>query len=252
MRVIISETPEELGQKVAEHAARLLNEAIEKNGEARWLMSTGASQFTSLDALLQMDVDWTKVEAFHLDEYIGISSDHPASFVKYLKERVASKVQLKAFHFVDVSTGTEQIIQKLTNEIKEKQVDVGLIGIGENAHIAFNDPPADFTDTSSFKVVELDEACRKQQLGEGWFPTLDDVPRTAITMTVSQIMKCRSIISAVPYTVKAKAVQATLAAEKPDPMVPASILKTHPDIVLYIDKDSASLTNEELLSKYTS
>jgi len=252
MRVIISETPEELGQKVAEHAARLLNEAIEKNGEARWLMSTGASQFTSLDALLQMDVDWTKVEAFHLDEYIGISSDHPASFVKYLKERVASKVQLKAFHFVDVSTGTEQIIQKLTNEIKEKQVDVGLIGIGENAHIAFNDPPADFTDTSSFKVVELDEACRKQQLGEGWFPTLDDVPRTAITMTVSQIMKCRSIISAVPYTVKAKAVQATLAAEKPDPMVPASILKTHPDIVLYIDKDSASLTSEELLSKYTS
>jgi len=252
MRVIVSETPEELGQKVAEHVARLLNEAIEKNGEARWLMSTGASQFTSLEALLKMNVDWTKVEAFHLDEYIGITSDHPASFVKYLKERVASKVQLKAFHFVDVSIGIDQIIKKLTEEVSEKQVDVGLIGIGENAHIAFNDPPADFTDTSSFKVVQLDEACRKQQLGEGWFPSLDDVPHTAITMTVSQIMKCRSIVSAVPYAVKAKAIQETLAAEKPDPMVPASILKTHPDIVLYIDKGSASLSSEELLKRYTS
>ena len=250
MRIDVLETPELLGAKVAELAARRLNEAIDLQGGARMLMSTGASQFTTLEALVKQDVKWEVVEVFHLDEYIGISTDHPASFVNYLKERVDSKVKLKAFHFVDVSIGVEQIIEKLTGLINEKPVDVGLIGIGENAHVAFNDPPADFDDLSSFKTVELDDACRRQQLGEGWFPTLEDVPRQAITITVSQIMKCKCIISAVPFAVKAKAISDMLSATEITPMVPATILKTHPDYRLFLDKDSASLTDAGILERY--
>lgn len=248
MRIEILNTPAKLGERAAQLAARTIRKAIAQNGCARVVLATGTSQFTTLDALVKQDVDWSKVEAFHLDEYIGIEPDHPASFVKYLKERVESKVKLKAFHFVDVSIGVEKIIAELSKLISEKPVDVGLIGIGENAHIAFNDPPASFDDDSCFKVVVLDDACRLQQLGEGWFPTLDNVPEQAITMTVGQIMKCRCIISAVPFAVKAKAVFDMLSAPVATPMVPATILKQHPDMWLFLDKDSAALVDEELLS----
>jgi len=247
MRIEVLDTPELLGEKAAQLAARIINKAIAENGHARVVLATGASQFTTLDALIKQDVDWSKVEAFHLDEYIGIDPDHPASFVRYLKERVESKVELKVFHFVDVSLGVERTIAKLSRLISERPVDVGFIGIGENAHIAFNDPPADFDDGACFKVVALDDACRRQQHGEGWFPTLDDVPKQAITMTVKQIMKCRSIVSAVPFAVKSKAVFDTLSAPETTPMVPATILRQHPDIWLFLDKDSASLLSEELL-----
>ena len=160
---------------------------------------------------MKEDVDWSKVEMFHLDEYVNLPQDHPASFVRYLKERFVEKTGgLKAVHFVDTSIGTDAIIEKLTGELKEAVVDVGLIGIGENAHVAFNDPPADFENQASYIVVQLDADCRKQQLGEGWFPTIDDVPRQAVSMTVSQILKCIHIISAVPYAVKASAIKKTL------------------------------------------
>jgi len=249
MKIEVLDTPELLGQRAAALITERLNEAIGRNGSARLILSTGASQFTTLSSLVQQDIDWSKIEIFHLDEYIDIGQDHPASFIKYLKERVASKITPKAFHFVDVTLGVDEIITKLSGLLDEKPVDVGVIGIGENGHIAFNDPPADFDDASCYKIVELDEACRRQQFGEGWFPTLDDVPRRAISMTVTRIMMCRSIISAVPYAVKAKAVFDTLSATEPTPMVPATMLKEHPDVTLFLDKDSASLVGEELLAK---
>ena len=240
MKVIYSETAKELGQKAAKETARLLNQAIADKGYARMILSTGASQFTTLEALIAEDVDWSKVEMFHLDEYIGIDESHPASFVKYLKERFVSKVNLKAANFVDPTNGVEEIIAKLTAKLSEAEVDVGLIGIGENAHIAFNDPPADFDDPNAYKVVVLAERCRQQQLGEGWFATLADVPEKAISMTVQQILRCRHIISAVPYAVKAQAIHDTLTSEITN-MVPATIMKNHPSVQVFVDADSASM-----------
>ncbi len=248
MKVIYSETAKELGQKAAKEAARLINEAIADKGYARIILSTGASQFTTLEALVAEDVDWSKVEMFHLDEYIGIDENHPASFVKYLKERFVSKVNLKAVNFVDPSCGVDEIIAKLTKKLSEAEVDVGLIGIGENAHIAFNDPPADFDDDNAYKVVVLAERCRQQQLGEGWFATINDVPEKAISMTVRQILRCRHIVSAVPYAVKAEAVYNTLNSEISN-MVPATIMKTHPSVQLFIDADSASMLDDSVLTE---
>ncbi len=244
MNVILSKTPEELGKKAASCIASLLNEAIEKNGSARIILSTGASQFTTIEALIQEAVDWTKVEMFHLDEYIELGEEHPASFIKYLKERFVSKVSLKQAHFVDTSQGVEAIIDKLTKELNAAPVDVGVIGIGENAHLAFNDPPADFETKAAYKIVQLDEACRKQQLREGWFPNLEAVPKEAISMTVHQILQCKAIVSAVPFKVKAQAIKATLENEVTN-QIPATALKQHSNVTLFIDEDSASLIDQE-------
>lgn len=245
MKIILSHDAKELGQKAASAAASLINRAVEEKGSARIVLSTGASQFTTLEALVKENVDWSKVEMFHLDEYIGIDENHPASFVKYLKERFVQKVNLKNAYFVDPSVGVEETISFLTKKLGEATVDVGLIGIGENAHVAFNDPPADFEDNNAYKVVVLAERCRQQQLGEGWFPTLSDVPEKAISMTVKQILRCEHIISAVPYKVKAQAVYDTVNSEVSE-MIPATVLKTHPDVQLFIDSDSASLLGSEV------
>ena len=243
MKIILSDTDKILGKTAAEHIVLLINQAIDEKGYARLLVSTGMSQFTTFEALLVSDADWSKVELFHLDEYIGMPETHPASFIKYLKERFINKlpVNLKKINFVDTTAGIENIIAKLTEEINRDIIDVGVIGIGENAHIAFNDPPADFDCEDAYKIVTLDEACRNQQLGEGWFETLNDVPKEAISMTVKQILKCKNIISAVPYKVKAKAIHDTLTAGEITNMIPATILKTHPEWTLYIDNDSASM-----------
>ncbi|MDR1587533.1 MAG: 6-phosphogluconolactonase [Treponema sp.] len=243
MKIYVLSTPQELGKKAADCAAAYIRNAIAASNKARIVLSTGASQFSTLEALVKMDIDWSKVEAFHLDEYIGLDENHPASFVRYLKERFIAKIPpLKAFHFVDPGTGVDETIRKLTAEINEEPVDLGLIGIGENAHIAFNDPPAVFQEEASFKIVRLDEACRRQQLGEGWFKSPDDVPREAVSMTIPGIMKCKAIISAVPFAVKAEAVFKTLSSREITPDIPATILKTHPDFHLFLDKDSASGT----------
>jgi len=249
MKILLCDTPELLGAKAAMVTAELLNTAIKKKGGASLLMSTGASQFTTIQALAKQQVDWTKVEMFHLDEYIGLDPSHPASFVKYLKERFVSKVNLKAVHFVDTTTDIENLIRTLTAALKKSPVDAGLIGIGENAHIAFNDPPADFLSPASYQVVTLDAACRYQQFREGWFSAMDDVPKQALSMCVSQIMKCGSIISAVPYAVKAKAIHDTLTNDVTN-RIPATILKTHPDFTLLLDKDSASMIDPDDYSAY--
>ncbi|MBR3836753.1 MAG: 6-phosphogluconolactonase [Clostridia bacterium] len=226
-----------LGKSAASFTAELINRAIAEKGSARIVLSTGASQFDTLAALVEEKVDWSKVEMFHLDEYVSLPETHIASFRKYLKEKFTSKVNLKQAYFVD---GTEENIRYLTEEIRKSPVDVGLIGIGENAHIAFNDPPADFETEASYLVVNLNDTCKKQQVGEGWFETVDDVPKQAVSMSVKQIMKCENIVSCVPYGVKAKAVFDTLFS----PLtceIPATMLKTHAHFTLYVDADSAAL-----------
>lgn len=235
MIINILNTPEELGKQAALLTVEKLKAALAKKETVRLVLSTGASQLTTIEALVAADMDWTRVEMFHLDEYVNLPITHKASFRKYLQERFVMKVPLKAAHFVQDSL---DCIPGLTAEIRKAPVDVGLIGIGENAHIAFNDPPADFDDEAAYKVVNLDPACKRQQVGEGWFPTEKDVPAQAISMTVKQIMRCETIISCVPYKVKASAVSKTLCAAQTDPNVPASILKTHEDFYLFVDLDS--------------
>lgn len=239
MEVRICKTCKDLGKSAAEYVANILKAKIEKNGSARIVLSTGASQFDTIEALVAIpDIKWECVEMFHLDEYVDLPVTHVASFRKYLQERFVDKVgTLKAVHFVD---GTREGIAALTEEIRRAPIDIGLIGIGENAHIAFNDPPADFEDQNAYKVVVLAERCRQQQLGEGWFATLADVPEKAISMTVSQILRCRHIISAVPYAVKAQAIHDTLTSEITN-MVPATIMKNHPSVQIFVDADSASM-----------
>ena len=237
MNLNICKDAADLGKKAASQAAAYLKEVIEKNGYARIVLSTGSSQFETLSALIDSDVDWSKVEMFHLDEYVGLPETHIASFRKYLKERFISKINLLDYHLVD---GNPDSIPELTRLLREKDVDLGLIGIGENGHIAFNDPPADFDTKEAYIVVNLDDACKNQQVGEGWFPTIDDVPKHAISMTVYQILKCKKIITCVPHEVKANAIYKTLNNEVSN-MVPATMLRTHPDWSLYVDENSAKL-----------
>ena len=239
MEIRICENSEALGKSAAEYVGKVLRECIAEKGSARLLLSTGASQFDTIKALVaEKDIKWECVEMFHLDEYVDLPETHGASFRKYLKERFVDQVgTLKAAHFVD---GTKECIATLTEEIRKSPIDIGLIGIGENGHIAFNDPPADFDTREAYIIVNLDERCKKQQMGEGWFPTIDDVPKQAVSMTTYQIMQCKKIVSCVPYKVKAEAVENTLKAKETTNMVPATLLKEHEDFILYLDADSAS------------
>lgn len=239
MNLHIYKTTEEMGLEAAKLIAEKLNQAIAKKGEARLLLSTGASQFEMMDALTTMDVDFSKVTMFHLDEYVGLPITHIASFRKYLHERFADKLPLKEAVFVNGEGDVKENIAYITKRIKEAPIDVGVIGIGENGHVAFNDPPADFGTDESYIVVNLDDRCKNQQVGEGWFATIDDVPKQAISMTVRQIMASECIVSVVPHAVKAEAVRNTLEQEV-NPNVPATILKTHPDWNLFIDADAAA------------
>jgi len=242
MKLINSKDATQMGEKAAEIAAESLNEAIEKKGKARLLLATGQSQLTTINALVEKKVEWGKVEAFHLDEYVNLTKYHKASFRKYLEERFVEKVNLKKMHFVDGEGDVEENIKELTQRVRESVIDVALIGIGENAHIAFNDPPADFETKEAYKEVQLDEYSRNQQVREGWFSTINQVPNTAITMTVYQIMQSEKIISSVPYKVKANPVKLVLES-KIDNKVPATILKKHHDWTLFLDEESSSLIN---------
>ncbi len=243
MEIRICKDSVSLGKSAAEYVAKDLKRCIEEQGSARIVLSTGASQFDTLKALVEIEgIEWNKVEMFHLDEYVDLPITHVASFRKYLQERFVDKVgPLKAVHFVD---GTKECIEKLTEEIRKEPIDIGLIGIGENGHIAFNDPPADFDTKEAYIIVNLNDTCKKQQMGEGWFPTIDDVPKQAVSMTAYQIMQCKKIVSCVPHKVKADAIKNTLKADEVSNLVPATLLKTHPDFILYIDSNSASEIDE--------
>lgn len=240
MAVYILDNSEELGEKAAELIAEKLNEAIERKGQARIILSTGASQFETLKYLVEKDIDWERVTMFHLDEYLELPETHKASFRRYLKERFTSKVPVKV-HFVNTEGEVDENLKELTKEIRKDIIDIGVIGIGENGHIAFNDPPADFETQEAYRIVSLEERCRKQQLNEGWFQTLDDVPFKAVSMTPYQIMQCETIISSVPGARKAEAVRNTLKSEEVTNMVPATLLRTHKDWHLFLGKESSSL-----------
>ncbi len=240
MEIIKSKTPEELGAAAGKLAAEKLRAAISEKGSARLILSTGASQFETLSTLVQENVDWSKVEMFHLDEYVNLPETHPASFRKYLKERFINIVHPKKAYLVD-GNHPEETIRYLTEEITKAPIDVALIGVGENAHIAFNDPPADFDTKESYIIVNLDEKCRMQQVGEGWFAGIDEVPAQAISMTPYRIMQSKTIISAVPHAVKANAIKLMMENDVTN-MVPATLLKTHPDCHLFVDENSAGDT----------
>ncbi|MBQ3222650.1 MAG: 6-phosphogluconolactonase [Clostridia bacterium] len=236
MKMHILPDAKAMGAAAAKEIANILRETIAREGEARIVVSTGESQFTMFEALVQEELDWKKVVMFHLDEYVGISDTHPASFRKYLKERFIEKAGIEQYHFVDADPAC---IPALTALLREKPIHLGLIGIGRNGHIAFNDPPADFETDAAYIVVTLDRACRMQQVAEGWYPDIDSVPAQAISMSCGQIMACEKIISVVPYAEKADAVAATLVSPVTN-AVPATLLKTHADFTLYCDADSAA------------
>jgi glucosamine-6-phosphate deaminase len=230
-----------LGQAAADHAARSLRRTLSDQGSARLVAATGASQFEFLDALTSVpNIDWSRVEVFHLDEYVGLPSTHPASFRKYLLERLIHKAGITRYHLLDGDGDPQGTVRKIGAELQTKPVDILFAGIGENGHLAFNDPPADFQVADPYLIVDLDEACRQQQVNEGWFSKLTDVPRKAISMSVQQILHSREIIAAVPDTRKARAVKACLEGDI-SPMMPASILRTHPNTTIYLDTESAAL-----------
>jgi glucosamine-6-phosphate deaminase len=239
MNITISKDATDLGREAARIVSEKLNEILSRNGEVRMVVSTGSSQFEMFQALINEEINWSRVEVFHLDEYIGLPVTHIASFRKYLYERFINLVPVKKFHSVDVEGNITDRISELTSEIHRKPVDVGIIGIGVNGHIAFNDPPADFNTRDAYIVVKLDEQCKMQQVNEGWFETLKDVPDEAVSMSVWQIMQCRKIISVVPHKVKADAVNKTLTSKLTN-MIPATMLKSHPDWHLFLDKNSGS------------
>lgn len=230
-----------LAKAAAVEAATAIRRAIRERGRARIIAATGASQFEFLDQLTKIPgMDWENVEMFHLDEYIGLSSDHPASFQKYLRQRLLDKVGIVHYHFLKGDGDPQQVIAEVTAEIRKAPIDVAFVGVGENGHLAFNDPPADFETAEAFLVVDLDDACRRQQLGEGWFKTLDEVPRRAISMTIPEILKAEEILCIVPDARKAQAVEKCFDGEI-SPLAPASILRTHPNVFVYLDQDSAAL-----------
>lgn len=245
LNITIHTSVAELGQAAAREGAEAIRQAIASKGRASIVLATGASQFETLEALIASDIDFSKVTAFHLDEYVGMDDQHPASFRRYLRERVLDRVP-DFQEFVLVAGDAPDLdaeLARLNARIGEEVIDVCFAGIGENAHLAFNDPPANFETTDPYIVVDLDEACRLQQLGEGWFETLADVPHRAISMSIQQILKSRKIVLSVPDLRKAAAVAASV--EGPiTPTAPASILQNHPAVSLHLDVPSGSALSD--------
>ena len=239
----------EMAKVSADEAAEALRKAIKENGKARIIAATGAAQFEFLEALTQLPgIDWEKVEMFHLDEYIGIPVSHPASFCRFLQERLIQKTGITNHHLLSGEQDPAGVIRSAGEALQSAPIDVAFVGVGENGHLAFNDPPADFETEEPYLIVALDDACRRQQLGEGWFATLEDVPRKAMSMSVRQILKAKKIICIVPDSRKANAVKACFeGAIRPE--APASILREHRDTTVYLDKNSAALLSPDTLAK---
>ena len=229
-----------LGQAAAARGADAIRKAIVARDRARIIAATGASQFEFLAALIEAPgVDWSKVEMFHLDEYVGLPITHPASFRKYLQERLVQPTGISLAHLLDGEIDPAAVCRRVGEELNQAPVDIAFVGIGENGHLAFNDPPADFDTEEPYLIVDLDEACRRQQVGEGWFASLDTVPTRAISMSIRQILKARKILCMVPDARKAAAVHACL--EGPvGPDAPASALRNHPDVEIFLDLDSSA------------
>jgi len=241
MEITICDSARELGRLATMDGADAIKKAIKLKRKASIILATGASQFDMISNLVKADLDWSKVICFHLDEYIGIGDAHPASFRRYLRERFLEKVgEVRAFNFIDPGMDPRIECDRLNRLIGSDEIDVAFVGIGENGHLAFNDPPADFKTEVPYLVVNLNDDCRAQQLGEGWFATIDEVPRQAISMSINQIMKSRKLIVSVPDSRKSEAVKRTIEGGV-SPLCPASIMQLHSDCRLYLDRNSASL-----------
>jgi glucosamine-6-phosphate deaminase len=248
----IFESKRSLSEAAAAQAADTLRDVIRTKGHARIIAATGASQLDFLDLLTKAPgIDWPRVEMFHLDEYIGLPVNHPASFRKYLMENLIRKTGIAKYHLLDGEANVRELIDRVGKELNSAPIDVAFVGIGENGHLAFNDPPADFETEAPYLIVELDEACRRQQVGEGWFANISEVPRQAISMSIRQILKAKQIIAVVPDARKAAAVRFCLEGEI-QPSAPASILRKHPATTLYLDKDSAALLSPASLAALAS
>jgi glucosamine-6-phosphate deaminase len=240
-----------LGKAAALQAAVAIRSVIAERGQARVVAASAASQFEFLEALaVTPGINWKQVELFHLDEYIGLPMTHPASFCKFLQERLIAKTGISNYHLLDGSQDPAEVIRTAGNAITTSAIDIAFLGIGENGHIAFNDPPADFETEEPYLIVALDHACRQQQVGEGWFKNLDAVPKQAISMSVRQVLKAKEILAVVPDARKAAAIKACF--DGPiSPMAPSSILRNHPNATVYLDRQSSALLSPLTLSALT-
>jgi glucosamine-6-phosphate deaminase len=252
MRIRVFEDRNSLGQAAAVQAAAAMKRALAEHGNARIIGASAASQYEFLDALTRTPgIDWKRVELFHLDEYIGLPMSHPASFCKFLEDRLISRTGIVDAHLLNGEEDPQKVIRETGEAIRTTPADVAFVGIGENGHLAFNDPPADFEVEEPFIVVSLDEACRQQQVGEGWFPDLSAVPRQAISMSVRQVLKAREILAVVPGPKKAQAIKACFDGPL-SPMAPSSILRTHANATIYLDRESAELLTPQTLAAWAS
>lgn len=248
MKIVIGTDRLAMGRYSALEAAAHLRHCLAGQSECNLVIATGSSQFEVLDNLVsQPDIDWSRINGFHLDEYLGLSSSHSASFCGYLAKRFVDRVPLKSFYYLDGTKVPESLRSQASEQIAGRTIDLLLCGIGENGHLAFNDPPADFVTQEPYLIVELDEACRKQQVGEGWFDSLEQVPTQAISMSIAQILKAKKILCSVPDHRKAEAVRNTVEGEV-SPQTPASALKQHSDVTLVLDSASSTLLSPAVLS----
>ncbi len=251
MLIKVFENKSSLGAAAAEQAASAIRRAIREKGEARVIAATAASQLEFLNALTAApNIDWNRVELFHLDEYIGLPISHPGSFRKMLMEQLIGKTGVTRYHLLDGDApDPEAVVREVGKQLASAPIAIAFLGIGENGHIAFNDPPADFTTEEPYIIANLDEACRRQQVGEAWFSDISQVPTRAISMSAQQILKAKEILAVVPDRRKAEAVKACFEGAI-SPMAPASILRRHPNATVYLDKNSASLLGPELQSLF--
>jgi glucosamine-6-phosphate deaminase len=250
MKVRLEADRHAISAAAARHAASSLRRIINQNRHARVVAATGASQLAFLQELTSLTgIDWPRVELFHLDEYVGIPENHPASFRRYLRENLIDKAGIRNYHFLDGTRPVEDVIREVGRELTRAPIDIMFAGIGENGHLAFNDPPANFDTTDPYILVNLDQACRRQQVGEGWFARLEDVPTTAISMSIRQMMKADELLVVVPDARKAAAVKASIEGEI-TPQVPASIIRTHPNVTLYVDEPAASMLTKETIERF--
>lgn len=250
MIIKVFDNKRRLGVVAAQQAAAAIQKAISTAGKARVVAASAASQFEFLDALTSTpQIDWRRVDLFHLDEYIGLRMTHPASFCRFLQEHLIGKTGITNSHLLNGEENPVDVIARTSKAISQAPVDIAFVGIGENGHLAFNDPPADFETEESYIVVNLDEACRRQQVGEGWFKNLDAVPRQAISMSIKQVLKTKEIIAVVPDARKADAIKACFGGEI-TPNAPSSILRTHANATIYLDKHSAALLTAQTLAKF--
>lgn len=240
-----------LGKAAAAQASAAIRFANANHGHARVVAASAASQFEFLEALTATPgIDWQHVELFHLDEYIGLPMTHPASFCKFLQEHLIAKTGITKYHLLDGSLDPAETIRCTGKALSSAPIDIAFLGIGENGHVAFNDPPADFAIEDPYIIVTLDQACRRQQVGEGWFESLEAVPKQAISMSVRQVLKAKEILAVVPDARKAPAIKACF--DGPiSPMAPSSILRTHANATIYLDRQSSALLSPATLSALT-